>query len=50
MVGGLLLIGIITNFLNIAEIPSEYVKVASGLIILLALSVDAIRRRGRAVT
>ncbi len=45
MLGGLLLIGMITNALNIAAIPAEYVKVVIGLIILIALGIDAFRRR-----
>jgi len=47
MVGGLLLIGIITNALNLVAIPSEWVRVVTGFIILVALSIDAFKRRGQ---
>ena len=46
MVGGLLLIGMITNVLSLARISSLYVNVVTGAIILIALGIDAFKNRG----
>jgi ribose/xylose/arabinose/galactoside ABC-type transport system permease subunit len=45
VLGGLLLIGVITNALNIANISGSYTQVAYGLIILSAVFVDGLRSR-----
>ena len=45
MVGGGLLMGGIANAINISEIPSEWVSVVAGAIILVAVFVDALRAR-----
>jgi ribose/xylose/arabinose/galactoside ABC-type transport system permease subunit len=43
ILGGLLLMAVIQNALNLAQIPSNYIKVVSGGTILLAVFADAIR-------
>jgi len=50
MLGGLLLISVISNAMNLAAIPSQWIRVVSGVIILLAVFIDATRLRmvGRA--
>ncbi len=45
MVGGLLLMGMITNALSFAGVSSELVNVVTGVIILIAIGIDAFRRR-----
>ena len=41
--GGLLLITVIHNAMNLAQIPANYIKVVSGGVIMLAVLVDALR-------
>jgi simple sugar transport system permease protein len=48
MLGGLLLVGAVTNALNLAVIPSEFVNVVAGAVILFAVFVDASRTRRQA--
>lgn len=43
MLGGLLLMGTITNALNLADISSNLVNVVTGTVILIAVFVDALR-------
>lgn len=45
MFGGLLLMGTITNAMNLADMPGYYVNTVSGLIILVAVLLDALRSR-----
>jgi ribose/xylose/arabinose/galactoside ABC-type transport system permease subunit len=45
ILGGLLLMSVIQNALNLAQIPANYIKVASGAVILLAVFADALRVR-----
>jgi simple sugar transport system permease protein len=45
MLGGLLLVGAVANALNLAVIPSEFLNVVAGAVILLAVFVDATRTR-----
>lgn len=45
MFGGVLVMGVIANALNLAQIPSEYVRVVTGIVILVAVFVDAVRAR-----
>jgi ribose/xylose/arabinose/galactoside ABC-type transport system permease subunit len=45
LLGGLLLMGTITNALNIAQIPSTLTNVVYGAVILVAVFVDALRVR-----
>ena len=45
--GGLLLITVIHNAMNLAQIEANYVKVVSGGVIALAVLVDALRARRR---
>lgn len=47
ILGGLLLMSVIQNAMNLAEIKANYVKVVSGAVILLAVLADALRSRGR---
>jgi ribose/xylose/arabinose/galactoside ABC-type transport system permease subunit len=41
--GGLLLITVIHNAMNLAQIPANYIKVVSGGVIMLAVLIDALR-------
>jgi simple sugar transport system permease protein len=50
MLGGLLLMGTITNALNLADIDSTLINVVTGGIILLAVFVDGLRVRHSAVS
>ena len=45
MLGGLLLISVINNAMNLAQIPSQWIRVVSGFTILLAVFIDAVRVR-----
>ena len=47
ILGGLLLMSVIQNAMNLAEIKANYVKVVSGGVILLAVLADALRSRTR---
>ena len=47
ILGGLLLMSVIQNAMNLAEIKANYVKVVSGGVILLAVLADALRSRSR---
>lgn len=45
MLGGLLIISVINNAMNLASIPANMIRIVSGAAILLAVLVDAIRSR-----
>jgi simple sugar transport system permease protein/ribose transport system permease protein len=45
MVGGLLLMGMISNVLTLAGVSANYTNAVTGLIIVLALGIDSFRRR-----
>lgn len=45
MLGGLLVMASISNAMNLAQIPANFVRVVSGSVILLAVFVDALRAR-----
>ena len=45
MLGGLLVMSSITNALNMSDIAAEYKNVATGVIIFVAILIDAIRAR-----
>lgn len=50
MLGGLLMMGTITNALNLAAIPSNLVNSVAGAVILMAVFIDAVRTRRSGVT
>jgi len=50
MLGGLLLMASITNALNLSNVPSTLVNVVTGVIIFIAVFVDAMRMRSRTTT
>ena len=45
MLGGLLIISVINNAMNLASIPANMIRIVSGAAILLAVFVDALRSR-----
>jgi simple sugar transport system permease protein len=45
MLGGLLIISVINNAMNLAAIPANMIRIVAGAAILLAVFVDALRRR-----
>lgn len=45
MLGGLLIISVINNAMNLAAIPANMIRIVSGAAILLAVFVDALRTR-----
>jgi len=45
MIGGLLLMGMIQNAMNMANVPFEYVRIVTGVVIVIAIGIDALRRR-----
>jgi ribose/xylose/arabinose/galactoside ABC-type transport system permease subunit len=45
MLGGLLLMSVIGNAMNLAQLPANYIRVASGSVILVAVFIDAMRTR-----
>jgi ribose/xylose/arabinose/galactoside ABC-type transport system permease subunit len=44
MLGGLLLMGSITNAMNLSSVPPQYISAITGAVILFAVFTDAIRR------